>query len=80
MEQDTFKPTGKLRNGWTTGACATAAAKACTLALIKGKFEKSVTIQLPQGEMPTFLLSSYALKGDKGSTRAMQEGITARSD
>lgn len=73
MEQDTFKPTGKLRNGWTTGACATAAAKACTLALIKGKFEKSVTIQLPQGEMPTFLLSSYALKGDKASAGIIKD-------
>ena len=65
MEQDTFKPEGELRNGWTTGACATAAAKACVLALINGKFEKSVTIQLPRGETPTFFLSRQALEGNE---------------
>ena len=65
MEQDNSKPPGKLRNGWTTGACATAAAKACTVALINGKFEKDVTIQLPQGEMPTFKLSRQILEGNK---------------
>ena len=65
MEENTFKPSGELRNGWTTGACATAAAKACAVALMYGKFEKSVTIQLPHGERPTFLLSRHVLKGDK---------------
>jgi cobalt-precorrin-5B (C1)-methyltransferase len=65
MEEDTFKPSGELRSGWTTGACATAAAKACTIALVRGKFEKSVTIQLPNGERPTFLLSRHDLKGGK---------------
>lgn len=73
MEEHTFKPSGKLRNGWTTGACATAAAKACVLAIIQGKFEKSVTIQLPQGEMPTFQLSSHALKGDKASAGIIKD-------
>ncbi len=64
MGEDTFKPLGKLRNGWTTGACATAAAKACAVALIHGKFQKNVTIQLPHGEKPTFLLSRHVLNGD----------------
>lgn len=62
MEQDTFKPSGPLRTGWTTGACATAAAKACVIALFQGKFEKSVTIQLPNGETPTFPLSRQTLE------------------
>jgi len=65
MTKDIFKPSGKLRKGWTTGACATAAAKACVLALLHGKFEKSVTIQLPGGEEPTFLLSRQALEDDQ---------------
>ncbi len=46
-----------LRKGWTTGACATAAASAAYRALLSGRFEKSVTILLPRGERPTFTLS-----------------------
>ncbi len=64
MEQGTFKPRRALRTGWTTGACATAAAKACMIALIQGKFEESVSIQLPHGEKPTFHLSRHVLKKD----------------
>ena len=37
----------KLRTGWTTGACATAAVRAATLALLTGKTPKEVEIQLP---------------------------------
>jgi cobalt-precorrin-5B (C1)-methyltransferase len=43
-----------LRRGWTTGACATAAAKAAFKALITGGFEPSVYIQLPKGQKPEF--------------------------
>ncbi|MEO7222240.1 MAG: cobalt-precorrin-5B (C(1))-methyltransferase, partial [Devosia sp.] len=35
-----------LRRGWTTGACATAAAKAALAALATGRFEDPVTITL----------------------------------
>jgi len=68
MEKDDLKPKGKLRTGWTTGACATAAAKACAQALLAGRFEKQVTIDLPGGEMPTFDLSRHSL--DSGQARA----------
>ncbi|HBR60260.1 MAG TPA: cobalt-precorrin-5B (C(1))-methyltransferase, partial [Deltaproteobacteria bacterium] len=50
------KPSGTLRRGWTTGACATAAAKAAFEALITGKFAPSVSIVLPKGEQPEFVL------------------------
>lgn len=73
MNKDVYKPSGKLRNGWTTGACATAAAKACVLALLHGKFEKNVTIQLPGGEEPTFPLSKHALESDQASAGIIKD-------
>ncbi len=53
----------KLRTGWTTGACATAAAKAAAEALLGGAFPDRVTITLPKGETPTFEVANTA-KGD----------------
>jgi len=53
-------PPVKLRSGWTTGACATAAAKAAVRALLGGGFPASVTITLPRGETPTFDIAETA--------------------
>jgi cobalt-precorrin-5B (C1)-methyltransferase len=46
-----------LRRGWTTGACATAAAKAAYTALVTGEFPDPVEITLPRGECPSFALA-----------------------
>lgn len=46
----------KLKYGWTTGACATAATKAAFEALLTGDFASEVTITLPKGQTPTFTL------------------------
>ena len=73
MKKDVFKPAGKLRNGWTTGACATAAAKAAVQALLTGSFEENVTITLPGGEKPTFILSSQALGEDQASAGIIKD-------
>ncbi|WP_341365663.1 cobalt-precorrin-5B (C(1))-methyltransferase [Yoonia sp. BS5-3] len=51
------KPTGDLRRGWTTGACATAATKAALEKLWGPAFPASVTITLPKGETPCFPLA-----------------------
>ena len=51
-----------LRRGWTTGACATAAAKAALGALTEGQFPDPVTITLPGGQMPAFALAHEATK------------------
>ncbi|MEI2385338.1 cobalt-precorrin-5B (C(1))-methyltransferase [Breoghania sp. JC706] len=48
---------GPLRRGWTTGACATAAAKAAYQALLGGGFPDPVEIRLPKGEAPRFALA-----------------------
>ncbi|MEN8919489.1 MAG: cobalt-precorrin-5B (C(1))-methyltransferase [Octadecabacter sp.] len=49
----TRKPSGELRRGWTTGACATAATKAALMGLW-GDFPARVSITLPKGEVPEF--------------------------
>ena len=46
------RATPPLRRGWTTGACATAAAKAAYTALLTGDFPNPVSIALPRGERP----------------------------
>ena len=59
------KPDNKaLRRGWTTGACATAAAKAAFSALITGIFPDPVDILLPGGQRPFFALAKTELAGD----------------
>jgi cobalt-precorrin-5B (C1)-methyltransferase len=46
-----------LRRGWTTGTCATAAAKAAYTALVTGTFPDPVEVTLPRGERPAFALA-----------------------
>ncbi|WP_424813228.1 cobalt-precorrin-5B (C(1))-methyltransferase [Roseococcus sp. YIM B11640] len=55
------RPGPDLRRGWTTGACATAAAKAAMTALATGHFPDPVSITLPGGEKPAFALARHAL-------------------
>ncbi len=50
-----------LRRGWTTGACATAAAKAAFAALRGHGFPDPVEITLPRGQRVAFALAETAL-------------------
>src|SRR3984893_15438030 len=50
-------PDRPLRRGWTTGTCATAAAKAAYTALLTGDFPDPVEVTLPRGERPSFALA-----------------------
>lgn len=47
-----------LRRGWTTGSCATAAAKAAWLLLTKGECPNPVQITLPGGTIVAFSINS----------------------
>ena len=50
-----------LRRGWTTGACATAAAKAAYAALVTGAFPDPVEIGLPRGGRVAFTLAEASV-------------------
>jgi cobalt-precorrin-5B (C1)-methyltransferase len=61
-ETQAAKPGGPLRKGWTTGACAAAAARAAYEALLTGRFPDPVTIMLPGGQRPAFALAQRGLQ------------------
>ena len=50
---------GGLRSGWTTGACAAAAAKAAWSGFLGGSFPDPVQITLPRGQQPRFALALH---------------------
>lgn len=62
-----LKHTG-LRPGWTTGACATAAATAAYTALLTGDFPDPVTVTLPKGQTPAFALAVEELVAGREAT------------
>src|SRR3984885_1613988 len=61
------KQDAPLRRGWTTGACAAAAAKAAFAALVTGDFLNPVEVTLPRGERPSFALA-MTKTGDSSAT------------
>ena len=54
--------TRPLKRGWTTGACATASAKAACAALLTGDFPDPVEITLPGGHRVAFALATHELR------------------
>lgn len=52
-----------LRTGWTTGSCASAAAKAAVSGLVTGRIPRDVEIALPGGQRVTFAVTD-ARPGD----------------
>jgi cobalt-precorrin-5B (C1)-methyltransferase len=56
-----------LRRGWTTGTCATAAAKAAYAALVTGAFPDPVEVTLPGGQRSAFALATTA-RGNRTAT------------
>ncbi len=58
---ESSQQTVQLRKGWTTGACATAAAKAAFIGLITGEVPDAIDILLPRGERPLFSVAQSEL-------------------
>ncbi|HCO99956.1 MAG TPA: cobalt-precorrin-5B (C(1))-methyltransferase [Rhodospirillaceae bacterium] len=56
-EDSTRSPSGALRRGWTTGACAAAAAKAAYEALLSDSFPDPVIVRLPRELRASFELA-----------------------
>ncbi|MFN8830137.1 MAG: cobalt-precorrin-5B (C(1))-methyltransferase [Labrys sp. (in: a-proteobacteria)] len=70
---DDDRPKGPLRTGWTTGACAAAAAKAAYQALLTGHFPDPVTITLPKGQQPAFALARHMSDGDTATAGIIKD-------
>jgi cobalt-precorrin-5B (C1)-methyltransferase len=66
-------PDRPLRRGWTTGACATAAAKAAYAALLTGAFPDPVAVTLPRGERVSFALAQTRRDGDSASAGVIKD-------
>lgn len=60
-------PSAQLRTGFTTGACATAAAKGAALMLVHQITVSEVTIELPGGNSATFSLSGQIVSTEQAS-------------
>ncbi|MGF1639789.1 MAG: cobalt-precorrin-5B (C(1))-methyltransferase [Rhodospirillales bacterium] len=70
---DADRPAGPLRKGWTTGACATAAAAAAYRALLTGTFPDPVTVALPRGGRLTLPLARGVLGDGRASAGVIKD-------
>lgn len=62
-----------LRTGWTTGACATAAAKAAATALRDQSPQEVVEIGLPSGNRITFAVDSCAVEASRATAVVVKD-------
>lgn len=62
-----------LKSGYTTGACATAAAKAALIALLSGEAQTESQITLPSGEMITLPVAHTEWTGNSASCTVIKE-------
>jgi cobalt-precorrin-5B (C1)-methyltransferase len=62
-----------LKRGWTTGACASGAARAAFEALLTGQFPDPVPVALPKGLRPEFALATHELGLDFASAGIIKD-------
>jgi cobalt-precorrin-5B (C1)-methyltransferase len=63
-----------MRTGYTTGMCATAAARAATETLISGQPLDRISVHLPAGRPVEFALHSCALLDDRARASVIKDG------
>ncbi|WP_425436276.1 cobalt-precorrin-5B (C(1))-methyltransferase [Paenibacillus rigui] len=68
------KETKPLRHGYTTGSCATAAAKAALTALILQEKQTEATIRLPIGQDVTFEIVRCEFTADHAEAELIKDG------
>lgn len=66
-------PSGPLRRGWTTGACATAATRAAYEAFVTGKCPDPVEISLPNGQRVAFAIANNGTAKDTASAGVIKD-------
>ncbi|NMD69683.1 cobalt-precorrin-5B (C(1))-methyltransferase [Bacillus sp. DNRA2] len=71
--QETPKPE-KLRQGYTTGACATAATKAALTALLTGEMQTEVEIYLPVGRNVKFEIVACEISATRAVATVIKDG------
>jgi cobalt-precorrin-5B (C1)-methyltransferase len=62
-----------LRTGWTTGTCASAAAKAATVALASQRSTDVVEVALPSGRRVTFAVDSCLVRPDRAEAVVVKD-------
>jgi cobalt-precorrin-5B (C1)-methyltransferase len=67
------RPNEKMRSGYTTGACAAAAAKGAFLALLHQQAFGEVSIRLPQGQIVRFPLHTCSFSPDEGQSSVIKD-------
>lgn len=67
-------PKGRLRHGYTTGACATACTKGALLSLIHQRPVESVEIWIPAGETVRFALHDLRFTEQEASASTIKDG------
>jgi cobalt-precorrin-5B (C1)-methyltransferase len=65
--------TGPLRSGWTTGTCASAAAKAATTALLTQAEQRSVEVVLPAGRRVRFDVERCAVEPSRAEAVVVKD-------
>ncbi len=71
MKEAETKP---MRHGYTTGACATATAKAALTALILQEKQTEATIMLPIGQAVTFQMEDCTYTSEQGTASTIKDG------
>jgi cobalt-precorrin-5B (C1)-methyltransferase len=74
--EETFAPNKRrgLRSGFTTGACATAAALAAARWLFRGETPPRVTVHLPAGRDAEFEIANRAREGARVLCSVIKDG------
>ena len=68
------KPERKLKNGFTTGSCATAAAKAAILAIIEQRKIETINILLPKKDQIEINVKDCDFQKDSAKCSVIKDG------